>query len=110
MVASAQEPVEPVEHLEDLQHLISAYFYELWDEHEYSSWQAAVDDFVRRSPERATHVPREITELLAQDPSDQELAEQLDRWGFDANPVDGTRTWLSRVKDRIEAGLAAGTG
>ena len=37
--------------MDDLKHLLGAYFYELWDEHEYDSWHAAVDDFVRRSPD-----------------------------------------------------------
>ena len=32
--------------MDDLKHLLGAYFYELWDEHEYDSWEAAIDDFV----------------------------------------------------------------
>ena len=43
--------------MDDLRHLLSAYFYELWDEHEYDSWEHAVDDFVRRSAV-ATPLPK----------------------------------------------------
>ena len=93
--------------MDNLKHLISAYFYELWDRHEYSSWEAAVDDFVRRSPDRALRVPDEIDKLLAGCKSDEELAEQLEQWGFDAQPFEGERAWLSKLSDRIRAGLAA---
>lgn len=91
----------------NLQHLISAYFYQLWDEWQYSSWQDAVDDFVRRSPERARSVPQEIADFLAEDRSDEELAEQLDQWGFDADTPTGEREWLLRVRDRIASDMAA---
>ena len=93
--------------MDNLKHLISAYFYELWDEHEYSSWQEAVDDFVRRSPERARNVPHEITHLLTDDRGDEELAKQLEQWGFDAQTPDGERVWLLGVRDRITSDLAA---
>ena len=46
--------------MDNLKHLISAYFYELWDQYEYASWQEAVDDFVRRSPERARAFPTRL--------------------------------------------------
>lgn len=95
--------------MDNLKHLISAYFYQLWDECEYSSWQDAVDDFVRRSPDRARDVPEEIAALLAVDRGDEELAEQLEQWGFDAQTPDGERAWLSGVRDRITSGLAAGS-
>jgi hypothetical protein len=93
--------------MDNIKHLISAYFYELWDQHEYSSWQDAVDDFVRRSPDRAESVPQEIAALLAENQNDEELADQLDRWGFDAQTSDGEREWLLRVRDRVASDLAA---
>ena len=95
--------------MDNLKHLISAYFYQLWDECEYSSWQDAVDDFVRRSPERARSVPDEIEGLLAEDLSDEELAARLAQWGFDAEPSEGERAWLSDVGSRIRVDLAAGS-
>jgi CdiI immunity protein len=90
----------------NLEHLISAYFYELWDQHEYASWQAAVDDFVHRCPERAVEVPKDVDGLLAEDVSDEELTVRLTRWGFGAKPLEGERAWLSRVKERIASDLA----
>ena len=93
--------------MDNLKHLIIAYFYELWDQHEYASWQEAVDDFVRRSPERARSVPDEIDDLLAAFLDNQELSTQLAQWGFDADPADDDRAWLSRVGSRIRDDLAA---
>ena len=94
--------------LDNLEHLISGYFYEFWDEHECSSWQDAVDHFVRRSPERAASVPSEITNFLAGDRGDEDLAEHLAQWGFDAATPHGEREWLLRVQGRITNDLAAG--
>jgi hypothetical protein len=93
--------------MKDLEHLISAYFYELWDECEYSSWQEAVDDFVRRSPDRAMNVPVEIAALLADGRSDDALAAQLEEWGFDAQTPNGERAWLLGVREQIASDLAA---
>lgn len=93
--------------MDNLKHLISAYFYELWDRHEYPSWEAAIDDFVRRSPARARSVPDEIEGLLAEALSDEELSARLAEWGFDAEPSEGERAWLSHVGSRIRADLAA---
>lgn len=91
----------------NLQHLIGAYFYELWDQHEYSTWEDAVDDFVRRSPERAGTVPDEIAQFLTDGLSDEELAAQLTTWGFDFDPREGERAWLAHVADRIRTYPAA---
>ena len=89
--------------MDNLKHLISAYFYELWDQHEYSTWQDAVDDFVRRSPGRAPAVPDEIERLLTEVQSDEELCARLLGWGFDAQVQGDERAWLSRVSRRIRA-------
>ena len=89
----------------NLKHLISGYFYELWDQHEYSSWEEAVDNFVQRSPRRALRVPDEIDMLLTESVSDAALATQLAEWGFDAAPADGERAWLTQVQQRIKADL-----
>lgn len=94
--------------MENLEHLISAYFYEQWDQHEYPSWEAAVDDFVHRSPARALHVPDEIDTLLEEAVSGAALTAQLTAWGFDATPEDGERTWLTAVRDRIRRATGAG--
>lgn len=95
--------------MDGLKHLIGAYFYELWDQHEYESWENAIDDFVRRSPAMARGVPDEIEDLMAQTLSDDELASTLAQWGFDNNPVEGERAWLLHVRDRIRAKSDAGS-
>lgn len=85
--------------MDNIKHLIAAYFYELWDQHEYSSWEEAVDDFVARSPERAASIPGEIEELVSA--GDNELADQLAAFGLDYLPPEGHRAWLCAVSDRI---------
>ena len=87
--------------MDDLKHLLGAYFYELWDEHEYDSWHAAVDDFIRRSPTRAGHVPSEIDELLATISSDDLLSRELSHMGCSYDPAEGYRAWLQAIRDRI---------
>lgn len=87
--------------MDNLKHLIGAYFYEAWDEYEYSSWEEAVDDFVRRSPDMAPLVPSEIDTVLAEDQSDSELDDHLVSFGFSYSPPEGDRAWLLAVRDRI---------
>ena len=53
--------------MDDLSHLFSAYFYEAWDEYEYKTWEAAVDDFARRSPERVVGATNALERLLAEE-------------------------------------------
>ena len=90
--------------MENLKHLISAYFYELWDQYEYSAWEDAVDDFVHRSPDLAAGVPVEIDELLMT-VTDDALASRLNEFGFDDTPQEGIREWLGAVRDRIATQL-----
>ncbi len=87
---------------------MGAYFYELWDEHEYDSWEAAIDDFVQRSPERAARVPAQIDELLATIDSDQLLSRELSEMGCTFQAPEGYRLWLEAVGDRIRAANRAG--
>jgi len=91
--------------MENLKHLIGAYFYELWDQYEYSTWEEAVDDFVHRSPDLAISIPAEIDELLTS-ATDDALASRLDEFGFDHNPQEGAREWLGAVRDRITSKIA----
>lgn len=91
--------------MDNLQHLISAHFYQLWDQYEYSTWEEAVDDFVHRSPDLAMSIPAEIDELLTS-VSDDALASRLDEFGFDHDPQEGAREWLGAVRDRITRQLA----
>jgi hypothetical protein len=88
--------------VDGLKHLIGAYFYELWDQFEYATWEDAVDDFVKRSPERAAETPAEIERLLTT-ATDEDLADQLAEFGLDHEPQAGVRTWLAQVRDRISS-------
>jgi hypothetical protein len=86
--------------MENLEHLIGAYFHQDWN-HVYATRHEAVADFVRRSPDRAERVPGEIDELLSSISSDEELAERLSAMGFDDAPPDGDRAFLGELRAHI---------
>ena len=79
--------------MENLEHLIGAYFHQDWN-HVYATRDEAVADFVRRAPERAVTVPAEIDELLDATPDDAALADRLSAMGFDDAPPEGDRAFL----------------
>ena len=85
--------------MENLEHLIGAYFHQDWN-HVHATREEAVADFVRRSPERAAAVPGEIDDLLASS-SDEELVTRLHEMGFDDAPPDGDRAFLSDVRAHL---------
>jgi hypothetical protein len=94
---------------DNLRHMLSAYFHQDWPL-EYATWQAAVDDFLARSPDRASAVPREIDFVLTGRPEDDQLAVALtDLGSFVHAPSLGYThgEWLVAVKTRI---LAEGVG
>lgn len=94
---------------ENLRHLMSAYFHQDWPL-EYPNWQAAVDDFVDRSPARAAFVPEEIGKALDHNGSEESLVATLTRLGaFIHAPSLGCTygEWLSAVQDRVRSRLAA---
>lgn len=86
--------------MENLEHLIGAYFHQDWN-HVYATRQEAIADFVRRSPERAARVPQEIDELLSSTGDDEELASRLTAMGFDDAPPDGDRAFLIELRALI---------
>ncbi|TGN63877.1 hypothetical protein EXE59_07875 [Nocardioides eburneiflavus] len=86
--------------MENLEHLISAYFHQDWN-HVYATRKDAVADFVRRSPERAAMVPQEVDELLSSTDDDEELAARLSAMGFDDAPSDGERAFLIEVQAHL---------
>jgi len=86
--------------MENLEHLIGAYFHQDWN-HVYATRHEAVADFVRRSPGRAASIPREIDALLASTGDDEELASRLSAMGFDDAPPDGIRAFLTELRDHI---------
>jgi hypothetical protein len=93
--------------MENLEHLIGAYFHQDWN-HVYSTRQEAIADFVRRSPDRAARVPQEIDELLGSTGDDEELASRLSAMGFDDAPPDGDRAFLIELRTHIRRDGSAG--
>ncbi|WP_416954254.1 contact-dependent growth inhibition system immunity protein [Nocardioides sp. T5] len=89
--------------MDDLTYLFSAYFYEAWDEYEYGSWQDAVDDFARRSPERVAGVMAALRALLDEPLTDKQLDARLRTRGCTFVSEDGDRTWLIQLLDRLQA-------
>lgn len=94
--------------MDDLAHLFGAYFYEAWDEYEYQSWQQAVDDFARRSPERVTGATSALDDLLAEPLTEDELGARLHDQGCTYAPEQGDRAWLRELLERLRS-LAAGS-
>ena len=87
--------------MDDLRHVIGAYFYEFWDEHEYTSWEHAIDDLMARSPERSARVAAQIDALLHDSDSEEMVQGSLDAMGLAYAPPDGVSSWLAAVRDRI---------
>jgi hypothetical protein len=87
--------------MENLEHLIGAYFHQDWNL-VYATRYEAVADFVRRSPDRAAWVGLEIDELLNSTGSDEELTARLSAMGFDDAPSpDGDRAFLIDIRTYI---------
>lgn len=86
--------------MDDLSHLFSAYFYEGWDEYEYESWEDAVDDFARRSPERVSGAVALLQDLLAEQLSDSDLDRRLRDAGCTFVSEVGDRAWLVQLLGR----------
>lgn len=91
--------------MDDLQHVIGAYFYEFWDEHEYTSWEEAVDDLMARSPDRAARGADQIDTLLLNSGSEEVVQGCLEAMGLAYTPPDGVSSWLAAVRDRIRASV-----
>lgn len=93
--------------MDDLTHLFRAYFYEAWDEYEYDSWQAAADDFARRSPERVAGAAAALRALLDEPLTDNQLDSRLRAQGCTFVSANGDRAWLVDLLDRLR-GASAG--
>ena len=89
--------------MDDLTHLFSAYFYEAWDEYEYKSWEEAVDDFTRRSPERVPGAVAALRALLDERLSEDELDGRLRAHGCTYVSEHGDRVWLRHLLDRLRS-------
>ena len=89
--------------MDDAAHLFGAYFYEDWDQYEYASWQDAVDDFARRSPNRVAGAASDLAALLQQVRDTDELGERLRELGCAYLPEQGDQLWLTQVIDRLDS-------
>lgn len=89
--------------MDDLTHFFSAYFYEAWDEYEYGSWEEAVDDFARRSPERIAGAVSSLQAILDEPLTDDELDGRLRALGCTFVSRDGDRAWLAQLRDRLRS-------
>jgi hypothetical protein len=87
--------------MENLEHLIGAYFHQDWN-HVYATRHEAVADFVRRSPDRAAKARLEIDELLSSTGNAEELAAHMSAMGFDDAPPDGGRAFLIDIRSYIQ--------
>ena len=85
--------------MDNLRHLIGAYFHQDWNL-VYASREAATADALRRSPARTVGAAEEIDRLLAEE-SDDHLARLLDDFGFDDAPAEGVRAFLAAIRDQI---------
>ena len=94
--------------MDDFTHLFSAYFYEAWDEYEYGTWEEAVDDFARRSPERVAGAVVGLQALLDEPLGDDELDQRLRSLGCTFVSDLGDRAWLAQLRDRLRS-ASAGT-
>ena len=93
--------------MDDLTHFFSAYFYEAWDEYEYNSWEEAVDDFARRSPERVSSAVTSLQALLDEPLDDDELDVRLRALGCTFVSSEGDRAWLVQLRDRLRSASAS---
>ena len=91
--------------MDDLKHLLSAYFYELLLRTLGRARVRLVGTRGRRlrqrSPERAARVPVQIDDLLAASRSDEMLSHAMVALGCCYAPAEGDRLWLLAVRDRL---------
>lgn len=86
-----------------LRHLLGAYLNQDWFDF-YADENAAIDDFIRETPDLVDSLPREIDDLLASK-NDSELEIYLDSIGNEYLPSDelGYRGWLTQIAARVKA-------
>jgi hypothetical protein len=83
-------------------HLAGIYLTQDWAE-EYASWREAVDAFVEEFPDEATRLPDEISRILADHESEEDLRNFMRNQGsaYRPQPEDGGyREWLQDISSR----------
>ena len=87
--------------MDNLEHLMSAYFHQDWWEEYDGSWHAAVQDFARRSPERVPGLKTEISSLLRRGIEDDEAAGLLNLL---PDIVDSARAAADAITSPVDDG------
>ena len=90
--------------MDNLRQLMAAYFHQDWWDEYGGAWESAVDDFVRREPDRVAAARIELTALLDDSESDHPLGDALDALGNFRDPGDAPDahwTWLVELRDRL---------
>ena len=87
-----------------LEHLVGAYFHLDWaDEFDDDPWRA-LDAFISGTPDLAPRVPEEVSALLRELPTDDEVGAYLAALGSAFTPSredSGYRGWLTEVARRV---------
>lgn len=85
--------------------LIGGYLNEDWYL-EYGDPWVAIERFVLWEPDYAPRVRTDVDKLIAQDRSDEEVEQMMDKFGLGYDAVgagwSSYRTWLLAVADRVD--------
>lgn len=90
--------------MENLKHLMAAYFHQDWWEEYGGSWTAALEDFVHRAPDRVPNTIKEISQVLETRPSDGDVARLLDEMGSYRDPGPESTAhvdWLTEIREML---------
>jgi hypothetical protein len=97
--------------METLRQLMSAYFHQDWSDEYGGTWQVAVDDFIRREPDRLSALKLELAELLDSTTDDAALGARLDALGSYYWPGDAAhahREWVTAIRDHVTSATGGG--
>lgn len=90
--------------MENLKHLMTAYFHQDWWEEYDGSWAAALEDFVHRAPDRVPSTIAEISQVLEAAPSESDVARLLDEMGSYRDPGPEPTAhidWLTEIRETL---------
>jgi hypothetical protein len=93
--------------MNDLRHLMAAYFHQDWWDEYHGSWRAALTDYVQRAPERVPGLVADISTLLAGDPKDGDVATTLEEMGNYRSPGSSPTAhldWLKEILRELRGG------
>lgn len=85
--------------MDNLRHLMTAYFHQDWWDEYGGSWRSAVADFAARAPERLPALEVEIAGLLDRHLTDAEVSLLLDEMGNFRHPGDEPDAHICWLRD-----------